>query len=201
MPTVGSWCELDVICSAITALIQWTSPCVGFWLCTPPTGIVPINAVPKWEIKSNITENINDNNSYRIQAQTPKYSWIELFWRMWFFLSSFWYYFILFYLFNNWIVLHSRFTVDDADVVAIAVGLSSFPSCVEFPLCGCGLVIWLFPLFTELLLFVSVLLLLRPFKLVSVPLQGNVGADDFCSLKKKIKNKKLIRHNIDNWLS
>lgn len=28
------------MCSAITALIQCTSPCVGFWLCTPPTGIV-----------------------------------------------------------------------------------------------------------------------------------------------------------------
>lgn len=41
MPTVGSWCEFDVICSAITALIQCTKPCVGFWLCTPPTGIVP----------------------------------------------------------------------------------------------------------------------------------------------------------------
>lgn len=44
MPTVGSWCEFDVICSAITALIQWTSPCVGFWLCTPPTGIVVASA-------------------------------------------------------------------------------------------------------------------------------------------------------------
>lgn len=32
------------MCSAITALIQWTSPCVGFCDCTPPTGIVPINA-------------------------------------------------------------------------------------------------------------------------------------------------------------
>lgn len=41
MPTVGSWCELDVMCSAITADIQCTRPCVGFWPCTtPPTGIV-----------------------------------------------------------------------------------------------------------------------------------------------------------------
>lgn len=30
------------MCSAITALIQWTKPCVGFWLCTPPTGIAPV---------------------------------------------------------------------------------------------------------------------------------------------------------------
>lgn len=26
------------MCSAITADIQCTSPCVGFWPCTPPTG-------------------------------------------------------------------------------------------------------------------------------------------------------------------
>lgn len=39
MPTVGSWWEFDVICSAITALIQCTKPWVGFWLCTPPTGM------------------------------------------------------------------------------------------------------------------------------------------------------------------
>ena len=82
---------------------------------------------------------------------------------------------------------HSRFTVDDIDVVtAGVVGLSSvLPICAELPLCGCGLVIWLFPLFTALLLlllFVSVLLLLSPFKLVSdALLQGNDGVADFCS--------------------
>lgn len=79
-----------------------------------------------------------------------------------------------------------RFTVDDIDVVTVGVvGLSSvLPICAELPLCGCGLVIWLFPLFTELLLlllFVSVLLLLSPFKLVSdALLQGNDGVADFC---------------------
>lgn len=81
--------------------------------------------------------------------------------------------------------LHSRFTVDDIDVVTVGVvELSSLPICVELPLCGCGLVIWLFPLFTVLLLllllFVSVLLLLSPFKLVSdALLQGNDGVADF----------------------
>lgn len=64
MPTVGSWCEFDVMCSAITALIQWTRPCVGFCDCTPPTGIVPINAAwnsrckkkeaNKWDIPLNM---------------------------------------------------------------------------------------------------------------------------------------------------
>lgn len=33
--------NIKMLTSAITALIQWTSPCVGFWPCTPPgTGII-----------------------------------------------------------------------------------------------------------------------------------------------------------------
>lgn len=51
MPTVGSWWVFEeVMCSAITALIQWTSPCVGFWPCTLPTGIVPAASVPLEEV-------------------------------------------------------------------------------------------------------------------------------------------------------
>ena len=42
----GSWWVLEVMCSAMTALIQWTSPCVGFWPCTLPTGITPAASVP-----------------------------------------------------------------------------------------------------------------------------------------------------------
>lgn len=115
---------------------------------------------------------------------------------------------ILFIYLTFSIVLYSRFTVDDADVVVvtIAVRLSSFPICVELPLCGCGLVIWLFPLFTELLLlFVSELLLLSPFKLFSATLQGNDGAADFYFYKiqrRKEKNNDILLANplILNWL-
>lgn len=166
MPTVGSWCELDVICSAITALIQWTRPCVGFWLCTPPTGIVPINAVMQINPHTYTHTKITKQNE---KEKQDKHEYIKH-------LSN------LIKLFLIWQVncLHSRFTVDDTDVVTTAVELSSFPICDELPLCGCGLVIWLFPLFTELLLlFVSALLLLSPFILFSDTLQGNDGTVAF----------------------
>lgn len=108
-------------------------------------------------------------------------------------------------LFNIVQVKYSRFTVDDdTDVVTIDVELSSLPICAELlPLCGCGLVIWLFPLFTVLLLlFVSVLLLLRPFKLFSDALQGNDGVADFylwIGRRMKKKNKDKNRHIQLDW--
>lgn len=87
MPTVGSWCELDVICSAITALIQWTRPCVGFWLCTPPTGIVPIKAAPNRQITNRIRThykknvvNINHKSKNKSEHASNIYSiWLNYF--------------------------------------------------------------------------------------------------------------------------
>lgn len=214
MPTVGSWCELDVICSAITALIQWTSPCVGFWLCTPPTGIVPINAIAKREFKL-LSKKVKPTTTAAAAKQS--FNLIELFWdNVWkmtvnvcfFCFLLFVRLFVIILFIYLTVAIHSRFTVDDADVVVvtIAVRLSSFPICVELPLCGCGLVIWLFPLFTELLLlFVSELLLLSPFRLFSVTLQGNDGAADFYFYtiqrrKEKSNDISLANPLILNWL-
>lgn len=91
-------------------------------------------------------------------------------------------------------IAHSRFTVDDTDdvvVVTIGAELSFLPICAELPLRGCGLVIWLFPLFTELLLlFVSVLLLLSPFKVLSDVVHGNDGVADFYFEEKKQNKEK-----------